>query len=762
MEDFKSAYIEKNYYIFPVKRDTKRPAIHDNLNQASIDAETISRWNTKFSSPNWAISLAKSGLVCVDVDVKHDGLSIWEKLLIDYNNGEEPDTLKAYSPSGGLHYVFKARPDTSYRGKIIKGIDVKFNGYILVEPSTNSKGIKYIWENLDKEPEYMPDWLAELTEKDSDHSMAPNRITKLGKDYISRCVRELKDVELDYHEWLQVGMAIHSARPDKTGLELFIAASQNSLSYEDGDEEKCKDKWKSFHEDGRITFRTLTHILREKGKEPPPLWLDEDKEAFRQAALADAEKKKRESKGFVAEGERFVNWSPENIVDWFNGSGFAFVESNLKAPIVKVSEGEGKLNIKSMDIAGFKNLTAPYFFTTMRFTSTGATKREYEYAFKTWLESYRRKSFREIVFDVNNTDENVLNLWRGINHEMIDEEPIFALKMIREALCNGNEEKSEWLLDWLAHIVQCPGEKSSTVPVLIGLQGTGKGLLNDHLMNGILGDLYTSITTSAELMARFNIHLAGKLLTHIDEATWRGNKTEDGILKNIIGSPTMSVEEKFGARFNIKNFSRYIISSNNKEAVALEIGNRRYCVIETNDDLANNLKYFAPIVEAIKEGDESKKFFNFLMKRDISKFNAHEILVNNYDGVESKINSEGVVSMFWYDLFYEEPRQILTGRLINKNRTYEAFLSYASEIKTHAKNLSRKYFWEKTKRLIPAVRFAKEGRSGVGDRSLLLTIPISSLAESYAKNCKIPMPENKLDETLYYEDFNIEAEAWYN
>jgi len=263
-------------------------------------------------------------------------------------------------------------------------------------------------------------------------------------------------------------------------------------------------------------------------------------------------------------------------------------------------------------------------------------------------------------------------------------------------------------------------------------------------------------------MARFNIHLAGKLLTHIDEATWRGNKTEDGILKNIIGSPTMSVEEKFGARFNIKNFSRYIISSNNKEAVALEIGNRRYCVIETNDELANNLKYFAPIVEAIKEGDESKKFFNFLMQRDISNFNAHEILANNYDGVESKINSEGVVSMFWHDLFYEYPRQILNRGRINRNLTYSAFLGYCTEIKTHTRNLSREYFWEKSKRLIPVLRNAKEKRSGTGNRALLLDISLKNLLDSYAINCKIPMPEIDIDVNDYSEDFNIEAEPWYN
>ena len=61
-------YCKRGFHLFPVKKETKRPAIKDNLNKASNDIDQLMEWDKKFPNCNWAISCAKSGLVAVDVD----------------------------------------------------------------------------------------------------------------------------------------------------------------------------------------------------------------------------------------------------------------------------------------------------------------------------------------------------------------------------------------------------------------------------------------------------------------------------------------------------------------------------------------------------------------------------------------------------------------------------------------------------------------------------------------------------------------------
>ena len=45
-----------------------------------------------------------------------------------------------------------------------------------------------------------------------------------------------------------------------------------------------------------------------------------------------------------------------------------------------------------------------------------------------------------------------------------------------EVICDGDIELFEYLLDYVAHMLQRPEEKPGVMVVLLGSQGTGKGL----------------------------------------------------------------------------------------------------------------------------------------------------------------------------------------------------------------------------------------------------------------------------------------------
>jgi hypothetical protein len=324
--------------------------------------------------------------------------------------------------------------------------------------------------------------------------------------------------------------------------------------------------------------------------------------------------------------------------------------------------------------------------------------------------------------------------------------------MIHESLCGGCDKSSNYLLDWLAHIIQSPEERTATVPVLISEQGTGKGILMDSVMSSILGKYFVAVGTSAELTAKFNAHLTRKFLTFIDEATWRGNKTEDGILKRLIGSPTMSVEEKFGARYQLENYSRYFIASNNKEAVALERGNRRYCVIESDNRLANNLGYFNKVLRAIEKNQEIEKFTGFLLERDLISYSPYSIIENNTSGKMSKIATEGPVAMFWADLFFEEPYALFEDRGLDCRLAYHRFNEYCKKINTYQRSITAQAFWAKTMEIMPIIPDRKRVRSE-GARVYFRDIKPDIMVKSLCETLILEKPTEFFPED-YYNDMN--------
>ena len=61
-----------------------------------------------------------------------------------------------------------------------------------------------------------------------------------------------------YHDWVKLGMAVHSELPGEEGLKLWIEFSQKDDSYDDA-EASCTEKWKTFKADGRLSFGTLSY-----------------------------------------------------------------------------------------------------------------------------------------------------------------------------------------------------------------------------------------------------------------------------------------------------------------------------------------------------------------------------------------------------------------------------------------------------------------------------------------------------------------------
>jgi hypothetical protein len=782
-------YCRRGWKLFPVIPKTKRPAIKDNLNAASDDFSQLLKWSEKFPGCNWAVACSRSGLVAVDVDFKHGGVEAWDALLEEHKKADEvlPNVLRAVSGSGARHYVFKASEGAKYRGKIKDGIDIMFNGYIVVFPSTHPETKKKYtwvnWKNHDKDAE-PPKWLAKYLEKTALKGKA-NPTFKFGDDYLGRLVAELKKHELDYHEWVQAGMALHAAEPSDVGRDLFIELSQGE-SYEPGDEEKACEKWESFKrsgEEGSISPLTLGFLVRQKGGVVPNPHYESDKEAFKKAKIDSFEswvETNETEDGFVEDEDDAETWVCTNkraIVKHFNRKGFAYLgEGEQRFSVIKVSkDGSGVKKLKAMTSRGMIEATREYQYKYLKVMATDV-KLVKEPAADIWLGSKNKARFVVPCFNPDpdaSPDKGRINLFEGIPCKKITRPPMSVaglpefIAMIKDSLCGGDDNASEWLLSFLAHALQRPHEKPTVVPVIVGPQGTGKGLLFDYVMRAILKDLFLTVKTAKDLTAQFNTDLANRLLTVIDEATWRGNKTEDGVLKNLTGGNRLTVEVKFGPKYETENFSRYAITSNNEEAVAIETSNRRYYPIESSDEFAGNSDYFDPIWQAARKGDLIEAFYTFLMARDISAWNPVAIPAGNLKGSSAKVRTGGVVSEFWNDLFngHLESSPWSDERTLVNKKAFDAFIDYAKKTNTWEKSLSAAKFWHKTKDLIPEIPTGKQ-RARLGGRTTpVKKIKVSEAFESYYFQNQIEKPSDfhasdlvgvvDFDEEPFEPDFEI-------
>lgn len=136
----------------------KHPIILDWTKEATSDLNKLATWFGEEYSNNVAIYCKGSGLVVIDIDPRNGGDESFLELE-SFLDGAIPSTVTAltgeYIVRGkkirGRHLYFKADKDLQFFKDFsklgLKGIDIKWNGYVLLPPSKHASGVDYVWED---------------------------------------------------------------------------------------------------------------------------------------------------------------------------------------------------------------------------------------------------------------------------------------------------------------------------------------------------------------------------------------------------------------------------------------------------------------------------------------------------------------------------------------------------------------------------------------------------------------------------------------
>mgnify|MGYP006412209219 FL=1 len=315
---------------------------------------------------------------------------------------------------------------------------------------------------------------------------------------------------------------------------------------------------------------------------------------------------------------------------------------------VSASKGVQEKSVSEM-FEKFKNKKVKIEFIeevqTKKGTTISTKKNISKSFFDVWSQDETIPEYDDIVFECNKklVDKTDYNMFDGFQHfcdlkeKDINLEPVF--EHIR-SLTNYFEVMFNYMLDWLAQLVQFPELLPDTAIIIISQEGVGKDLFAEFI-EAVIGSKYFGVTEKLDqVCGKFNSTLGGKLFYVINETNPSDSAQRKENIKNMITAKKLQIEEKYKTPIKCSNFCRFMFFSNRVLAFPIEEGSRRPVIIEASKKYlpANygkdaNAKHFTALSQIFKNEDTQYCFLRYLLKRDISKFNPR-----NYE--KSKLHDE--------------------------------------------------------------------------------------------------------------------------
>jgi len=265
--------------------------------------------------------------------------------------------------------------------------------------------------------------------------------------------------------------------------------------------------------------------------------------------------------------------------------------------------------------------------------------------FDLWLEHQDRRQYESIVFAPNRAVPGYYNLWQGFAVEAKKGDCDLYLAHLKDNIAKGKEDIYEYVLGWMAHMIQRPDQRVGVSLVLQGKQGTGKGVMCTQL-GDLLGKHFVHVQHRNQLLGNFNAHLKHALLVFADEAFWAGDKASEGVLKAMVTEKQLPIEYKGKDVIYVKNHVHLIIASNHAWVVPAGLQERRFCVLPVGEDHMQDIPYFRKLTEQMENGGSEALLYELqhydLTGKDLRKFPQTDALLEN------KLLTMDPVEKFWH------------------------------------------------------------------------------------------------------------------
>jgi Toprim domain/Family of unknown function (DUF5906) len=243
-----------------------------------------------------------------------------------------------------------------------------------------------------------------------------------------------------------------------------------------------------------------------------------------------------------------------------------------------------------------------------------------------WLRNIGRKEYKGIIFDPGKTSSShYYNLFQGFGVKAIEGDCSKILWHIMEIICDGKTSLYEYVICWLAFMVQRPEVLPEVGLLLIGDHGVGKGAFGE-ILSKIVGKHFTKLTSAAQLTSRFSGHLAESILVFADEFDLDGKKPT--VINSMMTELIIPLEKKGIDTIMVKNFRRFVFATNSQNPLALSENNRRFLTLHVSSSKQKDHGYFGALNHELNNSG-AEAFFHYLLNTDISEFEVRKMPTDN-------------------------------------------------------------------------------------------------------------------------------------
>jgi hypothetical protein len=265
---------------------------------------------------------------------------------------------------------------------------------------------------------------------------------------------------------------------------------------------------------------------------------------------------------------------------------------------------------------------------------------------KWWTLHRDRRQYEKVVFEPEREVPGSYNMWKGFAVEARQGDCSLFIDHTRRNICGGNEVYFNYIMGWMARLIQQPGRQGEVAIVLRGGKGVGKSFWANTL-GQLLGRHYLQVTNSKHLTGNFNAHLRDVLLLFADEAFFHGDKSQASTLKAIITEKTLAIEAKGVDVENSKNFVHLIMASNDDHVIAASADERRYMVLDVADTEQQKTAYFGAILAQMEAGGY-EALLHLLSTYDISTYSVRDVPQTEALGEQKKL-SLSPIEEWWHE-----------------------------------------------------------------------------------------------------------------
>ena len=203
--------------------------------------------------------------------------------------------------------------------------------------------------------------------------------------------------------------------------------------------------------------------------------------------------------------------------------------------------------------------------------------------------------------------------------------------ILLDLLSNNNAITRDYLLNWIAQMIQKPYDIPKTCLVITGIEGSGKDTLFDLIGNFIIGNnLYHNYNKTHQFFEKHDTSRANKLLVKLEEANKLVCYENDDLLKSFITSETQNFNPKNDKPFCISNYNRFVFTTNKGNPIKLSQTDRRFVLFNSSSEKCNDKPFWVEVRNLLFTKEAGATIGNYLESVDISNFNPMVLPPSDY------------------------------------------------------------------------------------------------------------------------------------